>query len=284
MAVLWGGNTVSVKIGLAGIPPLALAGVRFLLGGVTVLVWAVAQKLGLGVEPGKRLPMALLAAIFFVQIGCLNMGISLTLASRSALFLATYPFWTALLAHFFVPGERLESRTAAGLLLAFSGLILLFGEGLVARIGSPLGDAFALASGLLLGVRMVYTKRLTANMHPVQLLLWQSALSVPAFFAASLVVERPGVPVINPVIVAAIAYQGIVVAGFCFIIQVVLIHRYSPSVVTAFGFATPVFGVLLSALVLGEPITPALVASLVLVAAGITIVNRAPRRAAGAPR
>ncbi len=278
MAALWGGNTVSVKIGLAGIPPLALAGIRFALGGGTVLAWALAQGLPLRLEAGKRVAMALLAALFLVQIAFLNLGIKYTLASRSALFVATYPFWTTLLAHFYVPGDRLSGPTVTGMLLAFSGLILLFGEGLLAHVGSPIGDAIALGSGLLLGVRMVYTKRLTADMHPGKLLVWQSALSVPAFFALSLLIEHPGAPAMNLPVGLAIAYQGVVVAGLCFIIQTTLIQRYSPSVVTAFGFATPVFGVLLSALILGEPVTPALVASLVLVAAGITVINRTPRR------
>ncbi len=280
MAALWGGNTVAVKIGLAGIPPLALAGIRFLIGGATVLVWALAQNLRLGLEARMRLPMALLAALFLVQIAFLNLGIKHTFASRSSLFVATFPFWTALLAHFLIPGERLRGRTVAGLLLAFSGLILLFGEGLVAGLGSPLGDAFALSSGFLLGVRMVYTKRLSANVHPAKLLLWQSGLSVPVFLVLSLLFERPALPVVSLNVAAAIAYQGIVVAGLCFIIQTTLIHRYSSSVVTAFGFATPVFGVLAAALILGEPITAALIASLVLVAVGITIVNRQPRSAA----
>jgi drug/metabolite transporter (DMT)-like permease len=284
MAALWGGNTVSVKIGLAGIPPLALAGIRFVLGGGTVLAWALAKRLLLGLARGDRAAMVLLAALFLVQIAFLNLGIHLTLASRSALFLATYPFWTALLAHWFVPGERLSGRTAAGLLLAFSGLILLFGEGLLARRGSLAGDLFALGSGVLLGVRMVYTKRLTANMHPGKLLVWQSGLSVPAFFLLSALIERPETAPITVAVAAAILYQGVIVAGLCFIIQTTLIQRYSPSAVTAFGFATPVFGVLLSALFLGETITIGLAASLALVAAGITVVNRAPRVPSSAPQ
>ncbi|MBT5830058.1 MAG: EamA family transporter, partial [Candidatus Latescibacteria bacterium] len=39
-AILWGGNSVSIKLALAGIPPLCLAGIRFLLGGLVVLIWA----------------------------------------------------------------------------------------------------------------------------------------------------------------------------------------------------------------------------------------------------
>ena len=39
ISIVWGGNTPSIKIALEGLPPLALAGVRFILGALTVLVW-----------------------------------------------------------------------------------------------------------------------------------------------------------------------------------------------------------------------------------------------------
>lgn len=63
-------------------------------------------------------------------------------------------------------------------------------------------------------------------------------------------------------------------AGLCFIVWVSLLRRHSASRLGAFSFATPPAGVLLGALLLGEAISPALWASMALVAVGIAIVNR----------
>ena len=46
-AILWGGNSVSIKLGLSGIPPLCLAGMRFLLGGLVVYIWTRPLKIDL---------------------------------------------------------------------------------------------------------------------------------------------------------------------------------------------------------------------------------------------
>jgi drug/metabolite transporter (DMT)-like permease len=63
------------------------------------------------------------------------------------------------------------------------------------------------------------------------------------------------------------------VAGFCFLVAATLLRQFRASRLAVFGFVSPVFGVLLSNLILGEAISPALLASMVLVGAGIAIVN-----------
>ena len=73
-------------------------------------------------------------------------------------------------------------------------------------------------------------------------------------------------------------YQGIVVAGLCFIILVFLLQHHSPGRLGGFGFATPVVGVLLSAALLDEAISPYLLASMGLVAVGIVVANWVERR------
>ncbi len=126
---------------------------------------------------------------------------------------------------------------------------------------------------MLLGARLIYVKSLTQDIHPGKVLLWQAAFGIPAFVLLSCVFEGSWHYRLNGGIITAVLYQGLVVAGICFIIQTSLFRRYAASRLAAFGFITPVAGVILSNLLLSEPITLAIVASLILVAAGITIVN-----------
>ena len=80
--------------------------------------------------------------------------------------------------------------------------------------------------------------------------------------------------VVSYAVVAAVLYQGLVVAAFCFVTWTNLLRRYSASKMTAFHFTTPIFGVLLSRLILGENILPGLAAGVALVAIGIYVVSR----------
>ena len=273
-SILWGGNSISIKVALAGVPPIALACIRFLLGALIVLIWTALIRVPLRLEPGEKRGIVQLALLFVVQIYLLNAGTDFTLAGRSTILISTHPFFTALFAHLMIPGDRLSRPKVIGMALSFTGIVLVFGEGLALEQSRYIaGDLMVLTSGLLLGLRIVYIKRLTQGIHPGRLLLWQAALSIPVFALFSSLFEAGDAFRITPAILGAILYQGVIIAGFAFILWAVLLRRYMASKLGVFQFATPVFGVLFSNLLLGEPVSPGLIASMLLVGAGIAIVN-----------
>lgn len=278
-AVLWGGNTVAIKVALAGIPPLALAGFRFLLGSLVVLVWALLLRVPLFLKRGEHLKLLALGALFTVQLYFLNAGTDRTLAGHAVVFISTHPFFTALFAHFFVAGDQLNRPKLLGMALSFAGVVLIFAESFATgTLRHVPGDAMILISSVLLGARLVTIKKLTQDIHPGKLLLWQSLVGIPFFFLLSLLFERTLVSRIDWSVAGGMLYQGLVVAGFCFIANASLLKRFRASGITAFAFFTPVFGVLISNLVLGEPLSAVLVLSVLLVGLGITIVNVAGAR------
>ncbi len=273
-AVLWGGNSVAIKLALGGMPPLALAGARFFLGGLAVLTWVILIRIPLRLQAGERRGLLQLVLLFIAQIYLLNAGTHFTLAGRSTVFISTYPFFTALFAHLFLPGDRLSRLKILGMALSFAGVVLVFAESLALDELTHLpGDLMVLASGLLLGGRQVYTKRLTQAIPPAKLLLYQAALSLPVFILLSALLEADAAYRFTPGIVGAVLYQGLIIAGFCFLVATTLLRRYRASRLGVFGFVTPIFGVLLSNLLLGETLSPGLLASMLLVGAGIAIVN-----------
>ena len=69
-------------------------------------------------------------------------------------------------------------------------------------------------------------------------------------------------------------YQGIVIAGFCFVSWTSILEKYSPSKLVVLFFLTPLFGVFLSYLLLGDEIGFGLIVGACLVAYGIYLVNK----------
>ncbi len=274
-ASLWGGNTVSIKIASAGISPAAIAAVRFTLGGFAVLAYAHSARIPLRLRKEELKPMLALVALFTVQIFFLNAGTAMTLAAHATVLISSYPFITVLFAHFMIPGDRLTGGKLLGMSISFAGVALIFGEAfIVGSSGTLAGNITVLVSSILLGYRQIVTKKMTQGMHPVKLVFWQSALSVPAFILVSVLFERHFPFRITTPIAGALLYQGLVVAGFCFILLTSLLRRYNAAMITAFSFFTPLVGVFLSGLLLGEPLTLWLILSLLLIAAGIAVVNR----------
>lgn len=273
-AVLWGGNQVAIKVGLEGLPPLAMAVARFAIGWLIVAVAAAISGCRVRLIPGEFGGLAILCLVFVVQIATLNIGTQHTTASRSIVLISAYPFFTALFAHLLIPGDRLSTRQIAGLVLAFGGIVALFADSLAwTATGYLLGDAIVLLSGCLLGLRQVVIKRLVADAHPYKVLYWQALLSLPVFALASLVFEGTDGYAWSLRAAAGVLYQGVVVAGACFIILVHLLSRHSAGRLGAFGFVTPPVGVLLSLWITGDQITTGLLASMALVAAGVTVAQ-----------
>ena len=105
-------------------------------------------------------------------------------------------------------------------------------------------------------------------------MLAQSVVGVPIFVLVSLIFESDPY-VFSTDFVAALLYQGLVIAGFGFLSNAWLLQRFLPSHVAAWQLTTPVFGVILSALILSEAVGWELYAGTILVVAGSFLTQRA---------
>ena len=273
LAFLWGGNSPSIKIGLQDFPPMALAFLRFIIGLVVVGSWSLYRGVSLRLRSGELPRLLLLTTIFILQIICLNTGTLLTTASRSTIFINVYPFFTALFAHFWIPGERLSVSKTLGIIVAFSGVFITVAPNLGEGETNVLGDLLVLISGGFLGLRVVVTKLLIQAIHPYRLLVWYLSLSLPCYAAMSLLLEHGEPMQLTLAGSAALLYQGGVIAGFCFLAWTSVLERYSASKLVVLFFATPLSGVVFSYLILNDELTFSLLVGAVLVAAGIYLVN-----------
>ena len=277
LAMLWGGNAVSLKIGLEEFSPFASAGLRFTIGLVLIASWASAN--GISIKPRRHelLRLFLSAMLFVVQIIAFNMGANFTRAGRTAVMTNTYPLFVALIAHFVVPGDHMTRRKALGLAFAFGGICFVFRDNFVGGTQEfLLGDLLTLLGGFLLGLLIVVTNRLIQNISTYCVLTTQMIIGVPIFFTLSAIFEgRAGYGFSFPALLA-ILYQGAGIAGFCFVAWTLLLKDYPPSRLSVLFFTTPLWGILLSNLLIGEPITFGLTIGAALVALGIYTINRSP--------
>ena len=273
LAFLWGGNSLAIKIGLQDFPPMALAFFRFVIGLVVIGGWSLYRRIPLRLRRGELPRLLLLTTIFILQIITLNTGTLYTSASRSTIFINVYPFFTALFAHLWIPGERLSITKTLGIVVAFSGVFVVVAPKLGQGEANVLGDLIVLVSGCFLGLRVVVTKLLIQSIHPYRLLAWLLTLSLPVYVIISLLLERGEPMQLTLSAAAALLYQGGVIAGFCFLAWTSILERYSASKLVVLFFATPLSGVLFSHLILGDELTLSLLGGAALVAAGIYLVN-----------
>ncbi|MGD8227438.1 MAG: DMT family transporter [Desulfobacteraceae bacterium] len=279
-ALTWGANMAIVKMAFRELEPLFMAGLRSLVASACLYIWMRAK--GIGIFPSRSILFhgMVIGFLFGLEFALIYVGLMYTLTSRMFVLLYTAPFFVALGAHFFLKGDRLNPWKAWGLVLAFVGILALFSKDLGSFSFSALpGDLLALAAGVVWAATTLYVKKhLAYQTVPLQTLFYQVFFSAPLLFFTSLVLENPTFSNLSWFGVFSLFYQCIIVAFLSYLAWFELIHRYPVSLLHAFSFFTPVFGVLLSgALILGEFIGPNLIVALTLVSVGMVLVNRQPK-------
>ncbi|MEM7408261.1 MAG: DMT family transporter [Pseudomonadota bacterium] len=273
---LWGGNAVAVKWSLEAFPPLWVGFVRFVIGTAAVGAYALLLRVRLWPYPGEWRAFAVLMLVFVFQIWTMNVGFGATTGSLSTILLSLNPLFGALLARFFLSAEHLSPMRIAGMCVAFAGTAAALSpesnSGL-REFMNP-GNWIVIGSAVLLGARLMYSARLVRESGELRTMFWMMALSLPLFLAGAAATETIQWSHLGWRPVAGLAYQGVVIAGFCFVANSFLLRKYSPSVVVSFNFVSPIAGVALSILLLDESFTAGVALGLVLVAAGLTLVTR----------
>ncbi len=280
ISILWGGNVVSIRAGVDSVPPLWSAFWRMLTGVLFVAGWSLWS--GVRMTPTRReyIPLLVLGILFTIQIALLNTASALTSPAYGVVILNAYPIFSNLAGHFSrrfgVHEEPLTGIRLLGLALALAGImVLVLGRPDAGLAPRPLlGNVLMIISSFLLGVRQVYTRWLVQRVDPARSIVWQMLLSVPLFFVIALASEPLLLKPLSTEAVCAILYQGVIVAGICFIVWAELLKKHAAGTLTMFSFIVPICGIALSSIMFREALAPGLFTGTALVMAGVFVVMR----------
>ena len=268
-----------IKLATQEIAPLFMAGLRSLVAGFIIFLWMRFRGIVVFEDRMMVAHGAVAGLLFGAEFALIYLGLKETLASRTYVLVYTAPFFVALAAHFFLKDDRLNRWKVTGLILAFTGVASLFLRNVSALTDGVLrGDLMALGGGALWAATTVYIKRfMVGRAQPLQMVFYQLIFSAPLLLGLSVFFEKPIISGFSLLTAISLFYQCVIVASFTFIIWFEMVHRYPVSLLHAFTFFVPVFGVAISgALMLGEVITMRLVVALGMVGLGMMLVNYRP--------
>ena len=276
--LLWGLNQVAVKVALPGIPALLQASARSLIGGLLVFAWARWRGVPMFNADGTLWAGLLAGALFAAEFGAIFLGLQFTTASRMVVFLYLSPFVVALGMPFVSRSERLTPVQATGLLLAFGGVAWAFTESFSLPSVAPRqwwGDALGVAAAVLWGATtLVIRASRLSSASAEKTLLYQLGMSAAALAIVGVAAGEVWPASLSALVAWSFAFQCVVVSFASYLAWFWLVRHYPATRLASFTLLTPVFGLLLGAWLLGEPITLRLWVALATVSAGIILVNR----------
>jgi drug/metabolite transporter (DMT)-like permease len=277
--VIWGTTFVATKPMLDRVPPLTTASVRFAIALLVLLPFVLR---GGGRIPLGRGPLVMGLTGGFLVYLCQNTGLLFTSAANGSLIHGGIPALTALLA-MAVLGERLGGRRAAGIALSLAGVaaVVLFGGGGQAGL-AVVGDTLILASALALAGYIAAARAFFPTQERVLDSVAGTACYGLLFLVPASAVEiaMVGMPHPSGGDVIRLFYMGVFASALAFALWGYGLRHIEAGQAAIFANLTPLVGVAVAAVLLGEAITPLQVAGGALILGGVWLVTQAP----GTPR
>jgi drug/metabolite transporter (DMT)-like permease len=274
--ILWGSTYLAIRFGIETIPPLLMAGSRFLFAGALMYGWAARRGDLRGGGPTRRHWLATLV-IGGLLLGAGNGGVTwgeqFIASGVAALLVATVPVWMALLAHL-TGQERLSRLVGGGLVLGIAGVVLVAHPwsgsiGQVKGVLVVLLAAFGWACGSLYA-RRASLPRSAVLLTGMEMLCGGLVLMVAAGLDGEF--GRVHLEKMSLVSVAAVLYLVVFGSIIAFSAYVWLLSHVSAALAGTYAFVNPAVAVFLGAAFVHEPLTPAVVVGGAVIIGGVSLV------------
>ena len=281
--LLWGSAYPAIKVGyeLFNIKDLGsklvFAGYRFTLAGIFILVFEGVTKKTVFNFTKKQfgeitllgMTQTALQYIFFY------VGMSYTTGVRGSIINGTGTFVSIILAHFIYENDKLNFNKIVGCVVGFLGVIIvnLNGQSLGGTSFTFKGEGFIMLAAIIFAAAAIYGKKITQSQQPsivtgFQLSIGGIALTVLGFVCGG---SLTGFTIKST---ALLIYMALL-SSVAFVIWTELLKYNKVGIISVFNFLIPVFGTLLSALVLDENIFDIkILIALILVCYGIFLVYK----------
>lgn len=272
VVIAWGINFVVIKVGLHGMPPFLLAGLRF-----TLVLFPAVFFIKRPTVPLKWL-LAYGMTISFGQFAFLFLAIKLGMpAGIASLVIQAQAFFTLLFAGLFL-AEKLQWNHLAGMLIAGVGMLLLAEAGGDSHTVPMLPLLLTLGAALSWGLGNISNK-VIAQRYPtpvMSLVVWSAAVPIVPFFVCSWLFDGPvaieqSLTHLSMRTVWSLLYLSFFATLFGYAVWASLLKRYETWRIAPLSLLVPVVGLVSANLLLGETLSAAQLASALVIIAGLLL-------------
>jgi drug/metabolite transporter (DMT)-like permease len=274
LAIIWGSAFFNIKIATYSYEPFTLALVRVIFASIPLFILCKFKKIKIEAFGKKWNRYALIGlcniAIPFVLIAIGTAKINSYLA---AILMSTTPLSGSILAHLFTKDEKLSYLKSLGVLIGFSGIILLFfdkviinSDNYIYALITILGSTFYCIGGLL---TLKLKNRVNENVT-TSTTLWSVIFLLPF----SLMLETPwnSSPTLQSTL--SLLYLGVIATGLAWLIRFRILTVNGLVFQTQVAYLIPIFGIIFGHFLMSEIITWRVILSLVVILVGIYIFKK----------
>ncbi len=284
IGAIWGSHFVLNEVAIRSLPPVTIATLRALFGAITLaVILQVSQYRKNSDTDNNAPPLQRWQQLFFIGLFeatlpffLMSWGQQFTESSLAAILMSTTPIYTTLLARLLLPGSVLRLGNFISLGLGCTGVIFLVGVvGFLPLTGNVLGKMALLLAAFSFALALVLIKKFSVGspIRSARNLLFCAFLQL---LPIAIFVDRPWLlhPRLDSLI--AVLISGILGAGVAYTLYFILIDQKGPTFAALTNYIVPLFASLFGIVLLGEVITPSMLAALGLIIAAVAINGLTP--------
>jgi len=279
LAATWGSSFVAIKAGLADIPPVLFAAIRYDIAGVLVLGYAAVAVDRWYPTTRRELAAVTIGSAFLIAgyHALLFIGEQGTTSGAAAVVVSLSPVLTTGFARLLLPEQRLTTVGTAGLLLGLAGVIVLVRPdpaNLFTRDTVSVGLIFGAALSFAFG--SVLTQWLDAGLPIETLEAWSMVGGAVLMHLLALALPGESLAAIDwtPRALVALGYLSVVASAIGFLIYFDLLEKLGPVEINLVSYLAPVVAAIVGFAFLGEVIGVATGVGFLLIFAGFALLKR----------
>lgn len=275
LCCIWGSTWLFIKLGLADLPPLTFAAIRFVLASLILTAIILARGVRWPRQPMEWLLIAIVGVLqFSLNYGLVFWGEQHIPSGLAAVLQSTFPAFGLVIAHFYLPGERITPPRIAGVLMGIVGVAVIFSDRLtVAGHMALLGSVALVMSAFFGAYGNVLVKAYSQKIDPLVLAAGQMACGLLPLLVLGIATEgNPFRFHWTPMAVLALAYLVVVGSVVAFGLYYWLVSHMDVTNTMLIALVTPVVAVVLGLIVLHEQLNWRLFAGAACIISGLGLI------------
>ncbi len=291
LAAVWGASFLFIKLAVqsaaapGNFPPMTLVGIRVGVG--MLLLWGLLRLRGGQFPWSAWFPLGVLGLInAALPYFLFSWGEQHIESNLAAIYNATTPLFTVILALLLVREERLSGLRSVGVVVGFLGVLYLFADSLsqIGRGTSTLhvyGELACVLAGFCYGLGNMWARRRLKGLQPLQLATGQLLFGMLWTLPVILVIEQPWRTLAPSVsAIAGLSMLTLLGTAIAQVLYFNLLTQVGATRTAQVTYLLPIFGLFWGWLA-GETITPRVIGALAIVLFGVLIVNGGADRLLG---
>ncbi len=273
--LIWGTTWLAIRIGLEDLTPVISVGYRFLLASGFIFLIMKINKIPLNLDKPSFILYIIMALFSFaIPFGFVYWGEQYVPSGLAAVLFAVYPFFVTIYSYWFIPGEKIDIYKLCGILLGFSGIVIIFSDQISGDFsGYMVGMILILLSAIMQAGAAVTIKKYGHHLHPLTINLVPMFLAGVLMLITGFLVENTAEIKYTSNAVLSILYLAFFGSVVTFTSYYWLLKRINIVILSLIAFITPVIALFAGWVFYSEEFSSRHIAGSVVVLISLLIAN-----------